>query len=67
MNTRRIVSDKLLPPGATDREAEAKKHPGMVNGFTHWSSPGWDEERQVAVITLTFDPDCPRCKDLNLK
>ena len=47
-----------------DWEKEAEKHPLSLNGFTHWSSPGWSEKDKCPMVTLTFDPDCPRCKEL---
>ena len=62
MNSRREVSPELLPKGETDTVAEAAKHPGMVNGFNHWSSPGWDESTKTMLSILTFDPSCPRCR-----
>lgn len=67
MSTTRMVSNDLLPPGVQDREAEAVKHPAMVGDFTHWSSPGWDEKRGRPAVILTFDPECPRCREVSGK
>jgi hypothetical protein len=64
MKTKRVVSNELLTPGANEEE-EAKKHPDLINGFTHWASMGWDVKEKCPVMILTFDPDCPRCKEVN--
>lgn len=66
MKHRRIVSNELLTPGE-DEEEEAKKHPALVNGFTHWASMAYDPETDSPVTILTFDPDCPRCKEAKKK
>ncbi|MDP2720074.1 MAG: hypothetical protein Q8P44_09695 [Dehalococcoidia bacterium] len=60
MEVKRYASAGILPHGA-DPDVEAEKHPAMVNEFTHWSSPGMVNDKPA--VLLTFDPDCPRCKE----
>ena len=61
MKYRRTVSTEILPLNS-NAEEEAKLHPRLVGGFTHWSSMG--QEGDTVEVVLTFDPSCPRCVEL---